>query len=351
VFDATGSGFWLQHSVPRWPADPGAPGFATLQHAQTVFAQHLACFTFGGPSAPAAARGLARLLAAAGPHFHAAALPASPAAAFPEWAALLAPPPPPPPPPAGAAGPLPAAAGPGPNATEAVEERGIVTEGGLALVAFAKPAALNASLTDAIVGPGLRLSAGRARAASMAAAAAAAARRRRRRWWRSEAAAAAQEEEDERARGAGPAASAGVGDGMLWETWRRTADALPSLCPPPPGPGAAAAAPPPAVNVAAVRFLGAGAPQWGWARDHSKWGVSASGGPAAAVCLCDQNRSAWQARRGGACACVQGRHDLWAAFWGAVEAVEPCAAAAAAAAAACGGGSAAGAGAATATVT
>ncbi|KIZ06959.1 hypothetical protein MNEG_0988 [Monoraphidium neglectum] len=272
-------------------------------------------------------RALARLLAAAGPHFHSSALPPEVAAAFPEWAALLLP--------NASLGAAPSAsimgnsgsrvtgllatpparfpgnsapvAGPGGSgdggggAWDAVSEQ-LLTADGAQLQGFAKPRALNASLTDSVVGPALL-------------------------------------------RAAGPCAQ------MLWETWRRGADALPSLCAP-------GLPPPAAVNVAAVRFPGRGAPMWGWARDHSKWGVSNGFGPASAeghhachgssrgvgdgggagaaasrrqydafkaVCLCDTNRAAWQAHRGGACVCLAGRPDVWAAFRSMIAAVEPCA--------------------------
>jgi len=331
AFDASGRGFWLQHSVPRWPAAPGADGFDRIQRAQTVFAQHLACFSFSNSSDSSsggsdgdgsdgdssdgdgsAVRALGRLLLAAGPHIHSAHLPAAAAAAFPEWAALTNP-----------------RRGPS-GSTEAVVERGMRTAGGVPLLAFAKPPLLNVSLLDAIVAPALFAS---PPSPSTPPQQQQQQRQQQQDYWqisrsllRSPARSPLQSAHQRTA----AAAAAAAGEIMMWETWRRSADALPSLCPPHVYPPPAEPLPS-ALNVAALKFPGPGAPRWGWQRDHSKWGVSSSIGGGGAlsgsrhvVCLCDLNRSVWQAHRGGACVCLPGREDVWGAFSGAIESVEPC---------------------------
>jgi hypothetical protein len=96
------------------------------------------------------------------------------------------------------------------------------------------------------------------------------------------------------------------GAAMAWETWRRSRDALPSVCLP--------AGNSTALNVAAVRVPGgAGRAAWLSVDDHAKWGVSVGGGARRVVCLGDMNRSAWQRRRGGGFVCFE--HDgVWRAF-------------------------------------
>lgn len=296
AFDAHGRAVWLQHSIPRWPADPKqrGPGFDAVLRPQSVFAQHAACFTFGGAdsgrdgkSSSSSVDALAGLLAAVRPHFHAARLPPAVAAAFPAWARLLAP--------GGALSASQPQPPPAPTARDAMLE----TAGGARVRVFAKPPGLNASLTDDIVGPALLpppslplspLSLPRQQAPQP------------------------------------PKA-------MLWQTWRRSAGALPSACGTPSAPAA--------LNVAAVLLLdnegrsgssnATSGAAWGWRRDHSKWGVtdhdgdgSDGGGGSAAACVCDLNRSEPQQHRGGLCACIQGHRDLHAAFRGAVGTVEPC---------------------------
>lgn len=149
----------------------------------------------------------------------------------------------------------------------------LASTAGQQLLVFAKPSTLNVSLTDAVVGPGL-------------------------------------------------------GVDMLWETWRRSHDALRSVCP------AVRAQHVPtqhsSLNVDQVAFPGT-QHSWGWEQDHSKWGVSSStsssseGVRSAAlfVCLGDMNRAGWQAHRGGSYICL--RHvGLWEAFHGILAAAEPC---------------------------
>jgi len=137
------------------------------------------------------------------------------------------------------------------------------TAAGLQLAVFAKSSSLNVSLTDAVVGPGL-------------------------------------------------------GANMLWETWRRSHDALPSFCRP------AQPASQSSLNVAAIAFQGTEY-AWDWDRDHSKWGVSSisSNRDACFVCLGDMNRAGWQAHRGGSYVCLQDR-GLWESFHGILAAAEPC---------------------------
>lgn len=133
---------------------------------------------------------------------------------------------------------------------------------GQQLLVFAKPGVLNVSLTDAVVGPGL-------------------------------------------------------GASMFWETWRRSHDALPSVCP-----GQQQHS---SLNIDRVGFQGTQY-SWGWEQDHSKWGVSStsSGSPSGLfVCLGDMNRAGWQAHRGGSYVCLQ-HSGLWEAFHALLAAAEPC---------------------------
>ena len=360
AFTAAGAGFYLHHSLPRWPAAPASgPWFARIQRAQSVFGQHVACFALGPAGGGAAARALARMLVAAAPRVHAAALPPGVAAALPEWAALL---------PGNASGTAAAGVAPAAATTAAGEaaaeaavviERGIATADGMPLIGFAKPAAVNASLLDEVVGPGLfgrRQQEGERQEEEQQQRA----RRRRRRQqrWRW-----APREQGTVSGGAHTAARTAAADTapapcvMMWETWRRTADALPSLCAPPPPPPPPLAPPlpqqelppPAALNIEAVRFEGGdgsgGAAAWPWRQDHSKWGVSAGdcgggsgggdnggsggGGPGGhAACLCDLNRAAHQALRGGTCICAPangaGGGGLWKALSGIVAAGEGC---------------------------
>lgn len=322
AFDAAGSGFWLQHSVPRWPDAPGHPGFDTIQHPQTVFGQHLACFSFGGADGRPALASVARLLATAGPHIHSSALPPHMAAAFPEWAALL-------PNASEARGPVgPASGGAADrgNATEPIMER-FMTAGGLQLVAFAKPPLVVKSLPDDIVGPALMGAAAPALPSPPRSPAGRQPSQPRPQLDGAAGAAAAAAPHGTALSGQPPAPpppAQPCGRSMFWETWRRSADETPSQCP------QEAPSAPLAVNVASVRFPGPSGPTWGWGQDHSKWGVSedsggsGAGGRGAAVCLCDLNRAAGQMRRGGACVCAPGRVDVWRAFRGIVESVEPC---------------------------
>ena len=144
----------------------------------------------------------------------------------------------------------------------------LVSTAGQVLSAYAKSRVLNVSLTDAVVGPGL-----------------------------------------------------GVGV-MLWETWRRSHDALPSHCPSS-GQGVVQQQHS-SLNIDRVAFQGTQY-SWGWDQDHSKWGVSAVavGAGAEVVCLGDMNRAAWQAHRGGSYVCLWHR-GLWEAFHGILAAAEPC---------------------------
>jgi hypothetical protein len=140
---------------------------------------------------------------------------------------------------------------------------------GQQLLVFAKPSVLNVSLTDAVVGPGLGVS-------------------------------------------------------MFWETWRRSHDALPSVCP-----GQQRTGQHSSLNIGRVAFPGTQY-RWGWEQDHSKWGVSSSSSSSSSgsssglfVCLGDMNRAGWQAHRGGSYVCMQ-HSGLWEAFHGLLAAVEPC---------------------------
>jgi hypothetical protein len=51
------SAFWLTHSLPMWPSDPGErPGdFAQVRHPQQLFAQHLFCVSLDAAGAEAVA--------------------------------------------------------------------------------------------------------------------------------------------------------------------------------------------------------------------------------------------------------------------------------------------------------
>jgi deoxyribonuclease-2 len=116
----------------------------------------------------------------------------------------------------------------------------------------------------------------------------------------------------------------GLGSSMLWETWRRSRDALPSECGQDPGQLSS-------LNVQQVAFPGTPY-RWPWSLDHSKWGVSVQGSSNSGrnvvtgegvVCLGDMNRAAWQAHRGGGYVCMQ-HQGLWQAFSSIVAAVEQC---------------------------
>jgi hypothetical protein len=124
----------------------------------------------------------------------------------------------------------------------------------------------------------------------------------------------------------------GLGVDMLWETWRRSHDALQSVCPAATQQGPTQHS---SLNVAQVAFPGTRF-SWGWGQDHSKWGVSSSSTSSSSsgsgdgahsatlfVCLGDMNRAGWQAHRGGSYICL--RHvGLWEAFHGILAAAEPC---------------------------
>jgi deoxyribonuclease-2 len=143
----------------------------------------------------------------------------------------------------------------------------IVSGAGQQLRAFAKSSSLNVSLTDNVVGPGLGVS-------------------------------------------------------MFWETWRRSHDALASVCPAASQQGPAQHS---SLNIDQVAFQGTQY-RWGWQQDHSKWGVSSAVGEGRAplvVCLGDMNRAGWQAHRGGSYVCMQ-HPGLWQAFHGLLAAAESC---------------------------
>lgn len=144
----------------------------------------------------------------------------------------------------------------------------LVSSAGQQLLVFAKPGVLNVSLTDQVVGPGL-------------------------------------------------------GVDMFWETWRRSHDALASVCP---AAEQQASAQHSSLNIGQVAFQGTRY-RWGWDQDHSKWGVSSSAStqPLSTlfVCLGDMNRAAWQAHRGGSYVCLQ-HTGLWEAFHSILAAAEPC---------------------------
>jgi deoxyribonuclease-2 len=121
-----------------------------------------------------------------------------------------------------------------------------------------------------------------------------------------------------------------LGSSMLWETWRRSHDALPSQCGQDPGQLSS-------LNVQQVAFPGTPY-RWPWSMDHSKWGVSVQGSSSSSnasssssngdvgegvVCLGDMNRAAWQAHRGGGYVCIQ-HQGLWQTFSSIVAAVEQC---------------------------
>jgi hypothetical protein len=231
------AGFWLVHSAPRFPAAPGSPSWTDLLHAQSVFGQHFSCFSLGGSSSIAA---VADALLAAGPYIYSSQLPASLAAAFPGWLRLTQ-----------------GGRDIGAHAVSAV----VRLAGSRQLLrVFAKTSALNVSLTDAVVGPGLG------------------------------------------------AAS------MLWETWRRSHDALPSAC-------SSSTNSSSSLNVARIAFP-CTPYAWQWSQDHSKWGIS-SGSNSGAVCVGDQNRASYQSHRGGSFVCLQHR-VLWQALHAIVAAAEAC---------------------------
>jgi hypothetical protein len=50
AFSATGQGWWLTHSAPRYPDDPSNVNFTQVQRPQTVFAQHFFCISLAGPA-------------------------------------------------------------------------------------------------------------------------------------------------------------------------------------------------------------------------------------------------------------------------------------------------------------
>lgn len=115
----------------------------------------------------------------------------------------------------------------------------------------------------------------------------------------------------------------GLGVSMMWETWRRSHDALASSCPYAPH-GTASS-----LNIDQVAFPGT---QYAWASqdDHSKWGVGSGSSSSTinstatmVVCLGDMNRAAWQAHRGGSYICLV-HAGLWRAFHGILAAAEPC---------------------------
>eukprot|EP00877_Chromochloris_zofingiensis_P014888 jgi/Chrzof1/9653/Cz04g11030.t1 len=137
--------------------------------------------------------------------------------------------------------------------------REMITLGGQAVLGFAKAKCLNASIEDTIIEPYLQTS-------------------------------------------------------MLWETWRRSADAYPSFCPP--------MLKYSSLNIAQVGFANTTF-GWHWTLDHSKWGVSSRSGGLTVVCFGDMNRSYWQRFRGGGFLCMSHR-DLWAAFHGLIRDTEPC---------------------------
>jgi Deoxyribonuclease II len=294
-------GFWLQHSAPAFPGQPGHPGFAQLAHAQSVFGQHFACFSLEGGGA---LDGAARALAAAAPFLLASGLPAGLAASLPGWAALLehnrhS----------GEAG-LP----PQPNVTRAELP---LWHSDTVLRVLSKPAALNLSLPDDVVVPLL--------GTSMA----------WETWRRSHDALPSRCTRDDAPVSCGQAGGAG---GMWGGDW------LSSL------------------NVAAVAFP-ASAHGWSWPADHSKWGVTLGQQPMRAAvgahnahavrhqtawhlqqqeqlqqeqqeqlqqerflhaaCFGDLNRAAWQAHRGGAYVCLH-HTRLWAALRSIVAKLEPC---------------------------
>lgn len=162
------------------------------------------------------------------------------------------------------------------------------TAAGLPLHAFAKTKYLNVSLTDAVVGPM-------------------------------------------------------VGSNMLWETWRRSHDALPSHCPQ--GGSNKDTGSYNSLNIQQIAFPGTPY-TWHFLSDHSKWGITSghswSGGKVSGssrrlaggenddeddsqhvVCLGDMNRAWWQSRRGGEFVCFE-HLGAWQAFANIVAAVEPC---------------------------
>lgn len=238
-------GFWLVHSAPRFPKDPAQPDFAELARAQSVFGQHFSCFSLSNKQSIA---GVAQMLLTAGPYIYSSSLPVDLASEFPDWLRLVT----------GSSHEVPMSV-----------SVSIRTAAGVPLHGFAKTKYLNASLTDAVVGPGL-------------------------------------------------------GSAMLWETWRRSHDALPSYCPG--GESESLAEPFSSLNIQRIAFPDTPY-TWPSLTDHSKWGLSGSDNvPQAAlymVCLGDMNRAWWQSQRGGGYVCTQ-HVGLWQAFSTIVAAVEPC---------------------------
>jgi hypothetical protein len=295
------AGWWMVHSVPRWPLNPSSgPRFAGLARPQALFGQSFLCVSLSGAGAIEA---VARGLAVAGPHVFASSLPPAWAAQFPAWAALLR---------GNSSGGNSSgssSARDGDVQQQLLSDIALATAAGVPLRAFAKSAALAASLTDDVVGPRLLLL---------------------------------------RQQPVGGGSSSGgmiMNRAMLWQTWRRGGGGpLASRC----QRGGAGVD---ALNVAAVALpppdggnsssdLGGGtwtaaaaaAAAWQWRSDHSKWGVAAasngSGGSGdddsgLFVCVGDLNRAAAQAHRGGGYCCLRDAR-LWRAVRTAVVAVEPC---------------------------
>lgn len=280
-------GFWLQHSAPRYPRPPDTPDFATLEQPQSVYGQHFACM-----SLPAAGiEAVAQSLAITRPHVYVHALPPSLAAAYPQLAKLMS-------------------GDWDPHATHAATHLNTSTwSAPLPAMLVAKGPHYALPFHERILEPVLHA-------------------------------------------------------GMAWETWRLGVGALASQCPP--------VSAYPSLNVDAVRVrdlpaaaaargmlptartgapsaratkrtefpstLAAASPAWPWTEDHSKWGVSLDCPRLAAghgadvtppvsgcfVCMCDLNREASQAYRGGGCVCLNGGKPLWRAFRSLVAALEPC---------------------------
>lgn len=288
VFDDR-SGFWLLHSVPKYPNNPAANHSADLDVPQTYFGQSLFCLSFN-TSADLAA--IVHAITNIGPYMFEYHLPADLATAFPEARGLVPPrvwwggsvlqtalhairrfagrmlPPPPQPP---------------------ISVHAIETLGRAPLLIFSKPKSAHQQVHDFM-------------------------------------------------------ASYFQG-AMLFETWRLGRGALPSNCG-----GGGGNATFSSINIDRVTFGSneSALDSWSWSFDHAKWGIVTSdgGGPKTvqshrqgpclgsgcersplnqrAVCFGDLNREAAQVYRGGNYLCVLGDERLWSAFRAAVAVLENC---------------------------
>jgi len=99
--------------------------------------------------------------------------------------------------------------------------------------------------------------------------------------------------------------------GFTWQTWRRGSE-MPSLC-----------APPSPFASANILETSVSTFEFGYTRDHSKWGISSDVKSRGWVCVGDINRMFSQRKRGGGTMCFQSL-PLWAGLNGTIKKVQPC---------------------------